>query len=573
VKVTSLIDKEAKSIKAFRKVAVGLTDHSSSTCSAPRIRNHNRGFRCRGTCVGLSGRRLACVCLALIALFGWSLLAVTTRASSDPVKLTKLAPEPVSVQVENGSGSLNLVFILKSGSDVPSFKVISAVGGATAIPETDIAFGWSTTSTPDQAANRTLLIANLNVSTRIFIEPNVEYKGRIIFLWPDSEQILDFTVVDKSSLGFDLSESKLDLVLGPNQPTTVPIRVSNTGKAEIQTLTVSSSDLVDSETHHRAALPITTSDLKSAPLRPTHEAEVSIVLPSPELAGSYAGTLYVVANGNLRKSIPIVLRTRGPVTSKGILFLPFLLFIATLILGFWLSTKLDDWFNLGGLQRSQALLSLQQSERALARLLDQIGRWEKDIAVQGFPQTRLRLEPSLEELRGLLGAYSEMPQDKLLAEAQRYASNLAQGNLWREFVEFALQRWTGETQKEKLKQVLTALDVAPPIADLNAYRESLIKILSGFADDSGASLTGVNEVLPGVPRPANLRARIRFMARLQRLVVLAVVFISAYQIFYAHHFSFGTLLDYLGVFLWTLGLTQTGTQILSRARSTYNPTP
>jgi hypothetical protein len=573
VSINSLTDSELGGSEDTRGEAMGLRDQVVRECIATATGGQSKTFRGRPTRIDLVSNSRVRMSLAasLIPLFVCTFLTVAAPAQSEQEKLTKLAPEPVSVHVENGSGSLNLVFVLKAGSRVPAFKVTSAVGGATAIPETDIALAWSTTPTPDQSAKRTLLVANLNVNTRVFVEPNVEYKGRIIFLWPNSEQGIDFTVIDKSSLGFDLSESKLDLVLGPNQPSTVSLRVKNTGKAEIQRLTISSSPLVDSETQHRTALPTTVKEFHSAPIRPAQESEVSIALSSPELAGSYTGTLEVVANGSLRKSIPIVLRTRGPVTARGISFLPFLLFVATLTLGFWLSTKIDDWFNLGGLQRTQTLLSLQQSERGLARLLDQTGHWETDLAAKIFAQTKIRLEQSLEELRGLLGTFSEIPQEQLVTEALRYTATLCQGNLWRGFVEVALKQWAGDTQKEKLKQVLTALDAASPTADLTAYRESLRKILSESAGESGASVDVINEALPAVPPPADLKARIRFMAGLQRTVVLFVVFISAYQIFYAHHFSFGTLLDYLGVFLWTLGLTQTGSQILARARSTYNP--
>jgi hypothetical protein len=520
----------------------------------------------------LSLRVFTCYLLALLLLFAAASLGNATPANSEQEKLTKLAPEPVSVHVENGSGSLNLVFILKAGSGVPAFKVTSAAGGATAIPETDIAFGWSATPSPDQSATRTVLTARLDVNTHTYVEPNVEYKGRIIFLWPDSEQWIDFSVVDQTSLGFDLSEAKLDLVVGSNQPSSIRLRIKNTGKAEIQKLSFSSSDLTDSETQHRIALLATENDLQSNRIRPLQEREVSIPLPLPELAGSYTGTIDVVANGTVRKSIPIVIRARGPFTARGYTFLPFLLFIITLAFGFWISTKLDEWFNLGGLQRTQALLLLQQAERGLARLLDQIGSWEKQLSVQVFAQTKLRLGQSLKELRNLLGSYSELPQDQLVAEAQRYANVQAQGKLLSGFVAVALNQWQGDALKEKLKQVLMALDAAPPQADLNAYRESLRSILvSGAGEEGGASALLSNEGLPTMPPPADLRSKINFMARLHRIVVLVVVFIVAYEIFYVNHFAFGTLLDYLGVFLWALGLTQTGSQILARAHSTYNP--
>ena len=275
----------------------------------------------------------------------------------------------------------------------------------------------------------------------------------------------------------------------------------------------------------------------------------------------------------MRKSIPIVLHTRGPIIHPRLYFLPFVLFLITLALGFIISTKLNEWFNAGGLQQSQSLLSLQQTERGLKRLLAQLGQWEIDLESMVFPLLKIRVEQSRQELRETLASYFDLPQEQLSAAATRFLLILMQSNLLRGFAEVAMKRWVGNSQKAKLIQVLTALDRVPPNADVNAYRESLKQTLSEAADDSGASLAAVNEDLPRIPRPADLRARIKFMDRLYALVVLVVVFISAYQIFYAHQFDFGTLLDYLGVFLWTLGLTQTGSQILARARSTHNAAP
>jgi hypothetical protein len=60
------------------------------------------------------------------------------------------------------------------------------------------------------------------------------------------------------------------------------------------------------------------------------------------------------------------------------------------------------------------------------------------------------------------------------------------------------------------------------------------------------------------------------MTFVHRTVVAVVVFAGAYMTLYWNDLDFGTLLDYLGVFLWSLGLTKTGTDILSRAKSSYS---
>lgn len=63
--------------------------------------------------------------------------------------------------------------------------------------------------------------------------------------------------------------------------------------------------------------------------------------------------------------------------------------------------------------------------------------------------------------------------------------------------------------------------------------------------------------------------RITRMAWVYRLTVWLVVSAVAYLTFYDRAFAFGTARDYISLFLWTLGLTQTGTQILARGKSSY----
>jgi hypothetical protein len=54
------------------------------------------------------------------------------------------------------------------------------------------------------------------------------------------------------------------------------------------------------------------------------------------------------------------------------------------------------------------------------------------------------------------------------------------------------------------------------------------------------------------------------MGLLYQGVVWVTVFFTAYQAYFAHNLAFGTLSDYFVVFLWSIGLTQTGSQILAR---------
>lgn len=509
----------------------------------------------------------------LLSLLALAVMSHAVVAEQPQAKLSKLAPEPLVIHIENGSGFTDAVFALSTESGIPAYKVTEAAGNANSIPAGDIKFEWGNAAPPEQAGKRSLLTARISVDTKAFVEPGVNYKGRIIFSWQDSEQWIDFTVSDRSALDFEIATTRLDVVLGAGQPDKLFVRIKNNGKANIQRLTTSSSGLTDSETQHKVVIPAAPTDLGESPVRPGQEAEIAVTLPRPSLAGTYDGTLDIVANERLRKSIPVVLRTRGPVLERGLYFLPPLLFVLTLGLGFWLSNKLEDWFNLGGLQRAQLYISLQQAEKAIARTLEDLRGRETKWGARVFTQTGLWLQQNLDELRGLLAEAAAASKEKLTAEAERYAVVAEKGKVFRIAVERAGAQWPGEANKAKLLQTATLLDATTTDSDLDAYRKQLGSVLAAAAaeGEGGASVHVARESLPPIPTVEDLRRRIGRMAGLYRVTVWLVVFIFAYTIFYAKDFAFGSLLDYLGVFLWALGLTQTGTQIMARARSNRVP--
>lgn len=522
--------------------------------------------------LGLRPSSLIPACLIL-------LLALSSRATALPAaeanRLTKLAPESVVVQLENGFGAADLIFVLADGAAVPSYRVTAAVGSANTIPAEHITFKWVAPPQAQQTAGRTHLVGQLSVEARVNVERGTNYTGRIIFYWPDAEQSVDFTVSDRTALAFSLLTPRLDLTLSQFQPDKMSIRVKNTGKTNIRKLTLSSSDLRDGETQRRISLPEVVKDLDAAPLAPEQEAEVSLDIPRPVWAGSYTGTLDVVADGRSRQSIPLVILSRGPVPTAKSYFVPVILFGATLLLGYVLSTKLENWFNLGGLQRAEALLSLQRSERELARVSDQVDDWGANRPARVFARTKIWLRQHLNDLRGLFAKIQDLSREQLVSEAQRFATATTQAGIFESAVEVALSQWPDPSQEQKLNRVLEELDRITPASDPQTYRDSLRAVLERVASEGDAesetSAFDAGRALPDIPPPADLRRRIERMARLQRMVVAVVVFIVAYQLFYARDFTFGTLLDYLGVFLWSLGLTQTGTQILARARSSYTP--
>lgn len=538
------------------------------------------GARLSRTRLASSARRSYLFLLVALTLHAGALKAPAQD------RLTKLDPESLVVRLEDGRGMADVVISL--GKDVAApddYKVTAAVGSSNTIPASHITFKWTKpeSAAPDAApasaqptseqprAQGTLLTGRLSVQTDVSVQPDTNYVGHLIFIWRDgATQKMQFTVTDNATLAFSLDPTKLELTLVHAQPDSIQFRVKNTGRAPIRKLNISSLGLLDSETQRRLEPLDEPTDFGSAPLAPSQEMLISLKLKHPVWAGTYVGTLDVTANGRPRQAIAVTVRTRGPVPRGGAYWVPFILFIGTLLLGYLLSTKLENWFNLGGLQRAEAQLSLQKSEVELARVAKRVDKLGEERPPSVFARARLRLRQDLGELRELLPRIPGLTRDDLTAEAKRFTHAAAAAVIFESAVNVALSQFT--SPPGNLNDVLTSLGREEPGSDLNDYRTRLRKVLSDAvaASDNAEAFDAV-AVLPDTPAPADLESQIRFMARLERAVAAAVVFIMAYQLYYARDYSFGTLLDYLTVFLWSLGLTQMGTQIISRARSSFTP--
>jgi hypothetical protein len=126
-----------------------------------------------------------------------------------------------------------------------------------------------------------------------------------------------------------------------------------------------------------------------------------------------------------------------------------------------------------------------------------------------------------------------------------------------------MNRWG--TQADQLQPVIAALDrVSLPTSaqDLNRYRADLLAV---FPQALAAAPAGVQvQSVSNQWSSEVVQKRIARMAFLYQSVVCTAVFFTAYEAYFAHNLAFGELSDYFIVFLWSIGLTQTGSQILSR---------
>jgi hypothetical protein len=182
------------------------------------------------------------------------------------------------------------------------------------------------------------------------------------------------------------------------------------------------------------------------------------------------------------------------------------------------------------------------------------------------PHAEAWLQQAIQELGDELPSIDHVPQDQLTADSQRYVLLVGTASLLWSAIQSATNTWGN--QPVQLQPIIQALDNVPlptSAQDLTRYRTELLAAMpvALAVGPAGAASVQVKEV-SAQWSPDQVQRRIERMALLYRSVVWAAVLFTAYQAYYAHNLAFGTLSDYLVLFLWAIGLTQTGTQLLAR---------
>lgn len=485
------------------------------------------------------------------ALVAAVLLGAAADASAADEVVHKLTAEPLVVLVDGGLGSATLVCTLPppeegQGLTMPVVTLTDAVGARDSMPASSLSFVWE----PPDPALPSLRRGRLMVSKPIALESGVTYKGAIVLASANgATQSIEYSLVDKKALAFEVEAGRQEFAYGLGQPLTIPIRVKNTGQVPISSLEISTLGLVDGTRQLAFGEPRT---ITVSPVSPSRETTVSLSLSPPRFAGTYTGSLRVTANGGAEgRSLPLLVRSRGPnlvLTRLGSRWalLPGVFFVAAVLLGIGLSSLLDGWFGEGGgLARADARIVLERALRDLKAAQLVIERRER------MPTATAWIDSACSEVEEAVRESSQAELKKLIEQKDRATGAAAQSVALVWAVGYAEQQWSGDLRQE----VLAKLD-AVPLADAAAYRAALVKAISGFGKEEGATETRLADAGQKL-----VRAK-RLMSGLYVAVGWLVVLATAYAAFYAKNAAFGTLADYLTVFMWALGLTQTGKKLV-----------
>jgi hypothetical protein len=300
--------------------------------------------------------------------------------------------------------------------------------------------------------------------------------------------------------------------------------------------------------------------------------------PSLPFAGTYTGTAVIRYNGGKRVTLPLTVITRGP-TLKVFHWLPLVLFLLVVALSSGLSLVAESWFGAGGgLARSQAIVALADAERALvesgrelAKVAAEAGAAQKLIQLPVTAQNIERTQSAARDARQSIDPSRDFASALVLVRSGQLAASALVADLksaWRAISAAEIQT---------LCQAIEALPWPTDQATLETYRTGTRKEIDAALQRSRPAAA------PGAPQPASpmlgaqdtrsigyFRQRVHLMLLVNRLTIGLVVLLTAYTTFYAPKPAFGLSTDYIALFLWGLGLTQAGAQIVARARTAAN---
>lgn len=138
------------------------------------------------------------------------------------------------------------------------------------------------------------------------------------------------------------------------------------------------------------------------------------------------------------------------------------------------------------------------------------------------------------------------------------------------------QRGNDPSNLAYLNSAIKRLDVLDfsDASQIASFRANVVNALSATtATGTGVAIaapaaanTGIAQTVQVVATQKQIERDIQLITLAQYAVVWVVVVLSGLTTYFLTNATYGTEADYIGTLLWSLGLTQTGKQIISRPR-------
>jgi hypothetical protein len=334
---------------------------------------------------------------------------------------------------------------------------------------------------------------------------------------------------------------------------TASLGVTNESSAAIENLSFSFSELLDSKSGHGISPQTISTTLH---LDVGQKTNCTFALPVGNRAGVFSGSLTVQGPPGVGAPVPVVIRMRGP-EAASCSALPLLLFTSVLLVGWLLSSLLHSWYTTR-LPVVQQVLLLRERKASFERFLTRIDDFEK-LAHAPMPKIKMSVAFANGEIDSAL-TVSDTSNIANLQALQQRSDLISQLNdrLW-----IAMQI-AQATTNAKLGEYARLLDNVPRGTDVNAYEEALKQVLTSPPPARDVTVSAqVTVASLSNTTSADLHSKVRMMDSLKALSVGVIVWISAFSFFYYPNASFGSVVDYISLFLWAVGLTATGSQLVS----------
>jgi len=475
---------------------------------------------------------------------------VRAQPNAQPAPVELLAPENPLVPLVRGTGSV-VIWLMWRGNGDPTFTITDAIGPANRISASAIQLSKPEflTKTPGER----LITIRISVQGATEARAGTEYVASVL---SPGARPLRVRMNEIGTPQFTVSPTSASFTWAVLQAPCETLTITNTGNVPIDTLGAS---LSAKSVWHTISEAHAATSLLASPIAPGKTDRITVCAPLPATAGTYTGTLALDAGGGKAEAVSVSIAARGPTFGRSELrFLPGALFLTLVLLGFRLSRKLEAWFKNGGLQEAELAIGLNEVLTNLRAARTAL------IEIVDLPNTSQRLTLLIAETEGGLAAAISAADATAQLDRDTFALH---GARWAELVLSAVRGQSARLASVKSKVEATPLPADAPT--LARYRTDI----EASANPTGVGGAPVTE-LGGAPleaarlaNPNALRRKVERMARLQRGLVWAITAMGAFVTFYLGNQAFGSLIDYFGVFTWSLGLSQTGAQILSQARS------
>jgi hypothetical protein len=367
---------------------------------------------------------------------------------------------------------------------------------------------------------------------------NTPYNGKIL-VFTDERQDIPFTINQPVATSFEVDPKTITTHLSTCDSGLRPVRIRSTspvslGQVEISSLGFSSSKGI--------AIPYAPRNPRVA--MPGKSTTAELDLPYPKYAGTYTGIIDVISPNSDKQSVSVTFTIRGPFGKTAV---PIVLFFVVLLLGFFLSEGLENWWSERRLEELEVERELGRARPEIAAALALLKRWADAKAT--LPKTTFAFRAALDQLDQTLKDIRALPSDQLRQQVAA-AVNVAR----------AASAFVAEME-----------NISPAPETAKAADEVLLSSPT-YRTDLHAAISAADEpkkvwVVPKPKTKEDVDRQIRKIRGIRGFIVLFVVALTAHQTFFAPDPQFGTAADYVKVFFWSLGFTQAGAQIITRIRS------